>query len=402
MSNLSQQFSGVSAKRLSTVETQRHASNQHEFNGTVEMRQYLGKSRAVYPARFLYLGSDDEDRLSLEDEITWYDARERHPSRTEHRLYFRDNEVIEKASEGDVLITALNHDGRMLLLIVNQGSSELDEVLWLFGIPELTGTRFSTVNPLSVDQPSAAIFSFVAEEAGLNFEKPSSDDWLDLVLSRFGARFPKTRELSALALETLQDNISPIDDPDTALMALIDREEALFRQLERHIVSQHLHAHATSWEQDVDSFIQFSLGVHNRRKSRAGHALENHLEWIFTMNRLEFDRGALTEGKSKPDFLFPGVSSYLNDRWPSNRLTMLGVKTTCKDRWRQVLNEAHRIQDKHLLTLQPRISEHQTEEMKSAKLSLVLPKAVHPSYTRRQQDWLMDVASFVQFVRERQ
>jgi hypothetical protein len=30
---------------------------------------------------------------------------------------------------------------------------------------------------------------------------------------------------------------------------------------------------------------------------------------------------------------------------------MLGVKTTCSDRWRQVLAEADRIQLKHLLTL---------------------------------------------------
>ena len=29
---------------------------------------------------------------------------------------------------------------------------------------------------------------------------------------------------------------------------------------------------------DVDDFIRFSLSVQNRRKSRAGHAFENHVE----------------------------------------------------------------------------------------------------------------------------
>ena len=40
----------------------------------------------------------------------------------------------------------------------------------------------------------------------------------------------------------------------------------------------------------------------------------------------------------------------------SNKLTMLASKTTCKDRWRQILNEADRIKIKHLFTLQQGIS----------------------------------------------
>ena len=38
---------------------------------------------------------------------------------------------------------------------------------------------------------------------------------------------------------------------------------------------------------------------------------------------------------------------------------MLAVKTTAKDRWRQVLVEAERVETKHLLTLQEGISEIQ-------------------------------------------
>lgn len=45
--------------------------------------------------------------------------------------------------------------------------------------------------------------------------------------------------------------------------------------------------------------------------------------------------------------------------------TMLGVKSTCKDRWRQVLSEAKRIDNKHLATLEPGISENQTAEMQA-------------------------------------
>ncbi|ASD85469.1 hypothetical protein LB105_004113 [Salmonella enterica] len=61
--------------------------------------------------------------------------------------------------------------------------------------------------------------------------------------------------------------------------------------------------------------------------------------------------------------MFPGISHYHDSEFPHARLTMLASKSTCKDRWRQMLNEAVRISDKHLLTLEPSISENQTNEI---------------------------------------
>jgi hypothetical protein len=51
----------------------------------------------------------------------------------------------------------------------------------------------------------------------------------------------------------------------------------------------------------------------------------------------------IKEHKSKPDFIFPGIAEYHDPHFDLNKLTMLGVKTTCSDRWRQVLAEADRI-----------------------------------------------------------
>jgi hypothetical protein len=81
---------------------------------------------------------------------------------------------------------------------------------------------------------------------------------------------------------------------------------------------------------------------------------------------------------------------------------MLGAKSSCKDRWRQVLTEAKRIDSKHLLTLEPGISENQTDEMRAHKLQLVLPAGLHETYRPTQQDWLMDVQGFLALVRDRQ
>ncbi len=81
---------------------------------------------------------------------------------------------------------------------------------------------------------------------------------------------------------------------------------------------------------------------------------------------------------------------------------MPGVKSPSKVRWRQVLAEADRINQKYLLTLEASISKHQTDEMQAKNLQLVLPRGLHKTYTPEQQAWLMDLSSFTDLVRERQ
>jgi hypothetical protein len=153
---------------------------------------------------------------------------------------------------------------------------------------------------------------------------------------------------------------------------------------------------------DIEGFLSFSLTVQNRRKSRVGHALENHLQAVFEACEITFARGALTENRSKPDFLFPGAREYHDPEFLTRNLTMLGAKSSCKDRWRQVLSEAARIQIKHLFTLEPGISSAQTDEMRSKDLQLVLPERLHATFRPEQADWLMSLSEFIQLVRTRQ
>ena len=128
--------------------------------------------------------------------------------------------------------------------------------------------------------------------------------------------------------------------------------------------------------------------VLNRRKSRAGKSLEHHLSSLFTGNCITFTPQAVTEGNKKPDFIFPSVESYHDASFPVDKLASLAAKTTCKDRWRQVLEEADRIDRKHLITLEGAISENQTDEMISRHLQLVIPKEIHETFSERQQSWL--------------
>ena len=158
---------------------------------------------------------------------------------------------------------------------------------------------------------------------------------------------------------------------------------------------------ASADDADVDGFLKFSLSVQNRRKSRAGQSLEHHLEVLFRARGIAFDRSAETENRNKPDFLFPGAAAYRDAGFPAARLTMLGVKSTLKDRWRQALSEAARIDQKHLFTLEPGISENQSREMHAKNLVFVLPERLHTTYRASQRPALFRVADFVDFVDSR-
>lgn len=395
---LSEYFVDIGYKRLSAVEALRHRSNQHEFDGVGALKRMLGSARRTFPAGFIYLSDSEPEPVSDTGFLTWYDAREAHPTRSEFRLYFPNTAVSDRANEGDLLIIGRMRDDALLVIIAEAGSTHERQVSWLFGLVGQTNPGYAIRTEDDADRMRMEFASrFILEQVGIAVDYRETDH-LPIMLDRFGGTFPTTRVFSEFARSTLPD-VSVHDNPDSVLMAWLEREEALFRALERHIISDRLEK---GFAGDVDTFISYSLSVQNRRKSRAGSSLENHLEFLFHANGIRHSRTAVTEGRSKPDFLFPGHSEYHDPLFPSDRLTMLGVKSSCKDRWRQVLAEAARIGRKHLLTLEPGISENQTGEMQAHGVSLVLPRAIHASYTVAQQAWLMDLTGFVSLVGERQ
>lgn len=404
---LSEYFEGVAAKRLSAVEADQTRSNQHEYNATKPMLAFLGRpeEKTRIPTRFLYLADDSQEPLVEDAFLTLGNRRQGKPRAPEYRLYFPNTSVSESASEGDLLVIAKKRDGHLLVIIAEKDSSVSRQIEWLFGFADLAHAGFSVKSAQEAEQVRIEFASrFILENIGVTVEM-SEDSYLDEMLRRFNGGFPTTREFSAYARSTLKD-ISPLDQPDVVLMAWMEREEILFRTLERHLIADRLSegfkSEANAGVVDVDGFLSFSLSVQNRRKSRVGLALENHLELLFAENGLRYTRTAVTENKAKPDFLFPGVTDYHNDAFDSLKLTMLGVKSTCKDRWRQVLAEADRITVKHLLTLEAAISVNQTDEMAAKQLQLVLPRSLHQSYIPTQQSWLMDVEAFINLVRQRQ
>ena len=132
----------------------------------------------------------------------------------------------------------------------------------------------------------------------------------------------------------------------------------------------------------------------NRRKSRAGRSLEHHVAHLLTEAGIPFAPRA-SEIDGEPDILIPSIAAYNDKKFPVEKLCMVGVKTTCKDRWRQVLKEGKRIPAKHILTMQRGISSKQLLEMKSASVMLIVPEALHKDYPMVPGVKLIKVAEFI-------
>ncbi|WP_339665595.1 type II restriction endonuclease [uncultured Pseudomonas sp.] len=397
MENLSKHFKGVAAKYLSAVDATPR-SHQHEIgsNAFIRILGNPGSEKVFFEGVFLYFDDSSEEPLKATGVLTWYDTRLKQAHRNpEYRLYYRENAVTQRMQEGDFCVIATLPDGTLMVVVSPKGSTSEQQVKWLFSIDQLPLKGFE-VHQVDVRRGVSVVEAMILEELGIEVRK-DDDDWLGRIIDRFGDRFPVTAEFSRYARETCDWGGCALEDPDAALVAWIEHEEMLFRTLERQIVQVRL----DQGFEDVESFISFSLSVQNRRKSRVGHALEHHLAAVFIDSKLPFGRQVVTENRATADFLFPGQKEYDDATYPSEKLVMLASKSTCKDRWRQVLAEAGRIQPKHLFTLEPAISPHQTAEMQAHRLQLVVPAQLKGSYTPAQQQWVQDLASYMDLVRSR-
>lgn len=226
-----------------------------------------------------------------------------------------------------------------------------------------------------------------------------SDFIKDLDASKI--EFPSSERMSAAAREICDKAYDHIEyvvtNPDQKIIDWTNVEYNVFKSLEYSRYGTMIRNGFTS----VDSFINVANQVLNRRKSRAGKSLEHHLAAIFRDNQIPFEEQVVTEGNKKPDFIFPSGNAYHNLSFPTNKLVSLAAKTTCKDRWRQVLNEANRLKDdnKYLCTLQQGISANQMDEMAAEKVVLVVPKPYIKTYPKEKQESIWTLGKFVRYVK---
>jgi hypothetical protein len=208
-------------------------------------------------------------------------------------------------------------------------------------------------------------------------------------------KFPTGLEIIKKTLELRPSHGMQLD---VRLMKRRTCEYEIFRSLEEAVELPLLHDFST-----VDEFVAKAQSILQRRKSRTGNSLEYHAREIFIEENLredqDFEHKPESEDGKKPDFLFPSAKAYRDPDFPASRLRMLAAKTTMKDRWRQILNEANRVKTKHLLTLQEGVSEGQFREMADVNVQLVVPAPLISSYPESVRPHLQTLESFIADIR---
>ncbi len=306
-------------------------------------------------------------------------------TRNEYRLtrFGRGFPFQEDDNVGDLLIICRMSEDYYLAFVLS-ADEEIENFLAAFGISA------SETNKL------------IPKDTSLSIEQR-----LQILINQYIASltvdFPLSNEVSSAARQIFLDLISVESfneaiDPDTNLVSWLDIEFQLFKSLENSRYGSVIKNPFDS----VESLVKFANTILNRRKSRAGKALENHLESMFQIFNLSYSAQPITEGRKKPDFIFPGETEYQASSFDSSKLVFLGAKTTCKDRWRQIINEAERIPTKHLFTLQQGISSNQLREMKEHNIVLVVPKAYKSSFPREFRSDILTLNTFISFVQETQ
>jgi EcoRII C terminal/Restriction endonuclease EcoRII, N-terminal len=303
--------------------------------------------------------------------ITWYGQK----TRSEYRLtrFGRGFPYLTRDSVGDllVLIPIGPQRFRAFLLDLEEDIEELEATL---------GVQIGR---------SWAIYKNGAPEIE-NENECIERSFREFVLGL--TSFPTGQSFSATTQSAVENCVRDFAtlDPDECLALLIDSEYRLFRMAERALCTSEVQR----LFRDIDDFLAAAATIMNRRKSRAGRSLENHVGALLSRRSVpHVMRPDRIDGK--PDIVIPGADAYLDPNWPLERLFVVGVKTTCKDRWRQVLNEARRVKHKYILTIQPGISENQLREMHEADVSLVVPKHLHGGYPSGAPIELLTLEDFV-------
>ena len=376
------------AKRLSANDTQQNGSHQagpyipKEF--LFDLFPLLNRPNEVNPrVTFdLYIDSHADHRKIT---AIWYN----HKTRNESRLTGfggQQSAFLDPYSTGALVVFAF---------VLNDAGTVAECHAWICGHEteeDLFEERLGPVEPKSYviwtpgTIPSRDLFGTPAElrDTCHLSEKEMPHSWL--------LKFPTGEEIIRKTLE-LRPPLAM--NADVRLLKRRQCEYEIFLSVEQ---STYLPRIREGFD-GIDSFISLAQTILQSRKSRSGHSLELHAREIMTEEGLragqDFVYHPTIEGSKRPDFLFPSVAAYEDKSFPANRLRILAAKTTCKDRWRQVINEADRIPEKHLLTLQEGVSEAQFREMREAGIRLVAPAGLHSAYPEAVRPHLLTFESFI-------
>ncbi|RYG64522.1 hypothetical protein EON80_19095 [bacterium] len=448
--NLNNLYVGVMMKRLSAHEVDPKTSRQHEFQGVKRMIDLLGgEKREDIPTCYRFFLDHGEVPVVgsvIKAASTWYDTRENDPKRpAEWRLYFKTNAVWDVCEPGDLLVVALRSDSSLDLYFAPSGSvaelmlleafgatahrfleqAALDELLRekrqkqegfqpatqiVSDLPRVESVeQLSLV--LSMDEDSLELSADLAKAVDPAPEAlADSDSYVDRVARLYldkwpGEKLGTSREVADALISVV--DLESAEGVDVALTSWLEIGEAAYWVWEKSVCVRFLNPlrwdKSISDEQLADQYGKRWMSFRQSRVSRAGGVMECLLETIFRRNGLLFDTkaAAKVDGGKLPDFLFPNGASYRNPAFPTDKLRILGSKTSFKDRWPQILDEGRRVARKHGVTRDTKITKSMFSQMDSKGFTVVMPEPIIHRYGERPAN-LMNLRAFMDEILELQ
>ena len=202
-----------------------------------------------------------------------------------------------------------------------------------FLTPDLVGALFVLI-PKSVDSFLAYVFdthddiehvqTALGTEVidawgvydGSNFSEESDEECLRRMFGEFASQvteFPSGQVFSDYTWVALNECVNQFADktPDQQLIRLVQEEYRMFQLAERKICEPQIHRMFAT----VDEFLKNASSIMNRRKSRAGRSLENHVQRVFERAGVPHEmRPRQIDGK--PDLIVPSEQAYFDDSYP--------------------------------------------------------------------------------------
>ena len=324
-----------------------------------------------------------QNDFSTESSLTWYESKK------ELRLtrFGRGFELLRPEYTGALFVLTCGADREAYKAYLLNTDESITSFLAAFGL-----------TPADTNAPI---------ESGIHHARDREQELLHEYAVRFNG-FPTSSEMSLTARAIFysaslaglyrDQTQAVLRKPDQILVDWTKEEYRLFRTIEEVQYGDTVRAGFPT----VDEFVIKANEVLNRRKSRAGKSLEHHLEAIFDANRLLYTSQGVTEGRKRPDFVFPSIDDYHNMSFPVDQICTLAAKTTCKDRWRQVLNESDRLKGRtlYLCTMQQGISSQQLDEMTAEHVQLVVPQTYISTYPVEYRNHIWTLNKFVGYVHE--
>jgi len=312
-----------------------------------------------------------QDGRHTKSRVTWYGDK----TRAEYRLtrFGRKFPFLNKGSVGDLFV--LVPTGRNQFdAFVFDSEDDIEAILGALGLDISDGWGVFKGGSLVSDDPAQCEADQILQFVQDHKKFPAGDVFSDKAVEIVDSCYPKLSTASV----------------DERLLRSLEVEFRLFRSVESSICGREVAGPFGG----IDEFLGVAATIMGRRKSRAGRSLENHVAKALERSGIEHDL-RVRDVQGAPDLVIPGVEQYRDLKFPRNQVFVVGVKTTCKDRWRQILNEGPLVKQKYLLTVQPGISAPQVKEMIQSDVTLVVPEPLHQQYPTEVRPLLNSVEEFL-------